>query len=70
MMNVDQEVEIPVTTVETVITTTGEDVPILETTVEEVCEFPSAPAYNRAVMAADIFTCYIIPQSFLQYIFC
>lgn len=35
-MNVDQEVEIPVTTVETVITTTSEDVPILETTLEEV----------------------------------
>ena len=35
-MNVDQEVEIPVTTVETVITTTAEDVPIIETTLEEV----------------------------------
>lgn len=35
-MNVDQEVEIPVTTVETVITTTSEDVPIIETTLEEV----------------------------------
>lgn len=36
-MNIDQEVEIPVTTVETVITTTADDVPILETTLEEVC---------------------------------
>ena len=35
-MNMDQEVEIPVTTVETVITTTAEDVPIIETTLEEV----------------------------------
>ena len=35
-MNIDQEVEIPVTTVETVITTTADDVPIMETTLEEV----------------------------------
>ena len=35
-MNVDQEVEIPVTTVETIITTTADDVPIIETTLEEV----------------------------------
>ena len=36
-MNIDQEVEIPVTTVETVITTTADDVPVIETTLEEVC---------------------------------
>ena len=35
-MNIDQEVEIPVTTVETVITTTADEVPI-ETTLDEVC---------------------------------
>lgn len=35
-MNVDQEVEIPVTTVETVITTTSEEGPIIEATIDEV----------------------------------
>ena len=49
MMNVDQEVEIPVTTVETVITTTGEDVPILETTVEEVCVSSRLPSCSACI---------------------
>ena len=41
----DQEVEIPVTTVETVITTTAEDVPVIETTVEEVCTRNTATVF-------------------------
>ena len=65
-MNVDQEVEIPVTTVETVITTTAEDVAIIEATVEEVCTRNTATVFfmmgapaNRVVkcsaLLSDVF---------------